>query len=461
MAAALTEGSRVAYKGVNRPVEGTILTVIREAAAAAENAAGIDSDLRFVLDCTVRAADEAVANTPNLLPVLAQAGKVDSGGKGLYFILQGMQRALLGESLTETEEPAAEPLPLPARPAAPARPSKGQRELPPVVYGFDVQFLVEGSHLDIDAIRARITDMGDCPLVEGDDSLVKVHVHVPNPGVPLSYAVSLGFITDVVVENMDDMEIPQMPAGYDPVPPRFRSIDLGVPAEAEPDVISGPIEGPGIVAVVPGAGLGQVFRSLGTHIVVPGGQTMNPSTQELFQAIQRLPVSEVILLPNNGNVTMAAQQAQALVGADKSVAVVASKSVPQGIAALLALSPHADLQRNVQAMSEALKCVQTGEITVAVQDAHFDGIQVRAGDIIGLLEDILSATGPSSEDVVKTLLGQMHADDLEVITLYYGQPVSSAEAQALLQNLRTIYSNQEIEIVEGGQPHYHYIISAE
>ncbi|MCX7669763.1 MAG: DAK2 domain-containing protein [Anaerolineae bacterium] len=454
-AAALAEGSRIAYKGVNRPVEGTILTVAREAAAAAEEAAQDNPDLTYVLNRTVLAADAAVANTPNLLPVLAQAGKVDSGGKGLFYILEGMLRALRGET-AEAPRPAAVA-------AAAGRPVKGHRPIPPLVYGFDVQFLIEGRGLDVEAIRAQIAAMGDCPLVEGDENLVKVHVHVPNPGVPLSYAVGLGFVTDVVVENMDDMHIPAMPAGHDPTPPRFAT---AAPAAAPllaarpPEPAPSTIEGPAIIAVAPGAGLAEVFKSLGAHAVVSGGQTMNPSTQEFYAAIRALPADQVIILPNNGNVIMAAQQAADLIE-DKTVAVVPSKSVPQGISALLALNPHADLERNVRTMSAALDQVQTGEVTVAVQDAHFDGIEVHAGDIIGLLNDRLTAKGPDSGAVVEELLRQMGADELEIITLYYGEPIKAAEANALKARLRTLYPNQEIEIIEGGQPFYHYIISAE
>ncbi len=480
LAAALTEGSRIAYKGVNRPVEGTILTVIREASAAAENAAELDGDLRFILARTVHAADEAVANTPNLLPVLAQAGKVDSGGKGLFFILEGMYRALIGEAAPEVATPALQAqAPAPSSPAA-ARPSKGQRELPPLVYGFDVQFLVEGKNLDVNAIREHVTAMGDCPLVGGDADLVKVHVHVANPGIPLAYAVSLGFVTDVVVENMDDMHIPEMPAGYDPVPPRFAATAataarLCPPAEdSPPEPVIETVEGPAVVAVAPGPGLAGVFRSLGAHLIVAGGQTMNPSTQELFEAIRRAPSSEVVVLPNNANVIMAAQQAQELIGAEKAVAVVPSKSIPQGISALLALNPRAELDRNALAMTHALDHVQTGEVTVAVQDAHFDppasdspepqggaSVHVQAGDVIGLLNDTLTAKGASSEEVVGQLLDQMDAGSLEVITLYYGQPVTAEQAEALSAELSARYPDQEFEIVNGGQPFYHYIISAE
>ncbi|MGE5603065.1 MAG: DAK2 domain-containing protein, partial [Nitrososphaerales archaeon] len=284
-ATALTEGSKIAYKGVNRPVEGTILTVVREAAAAAEAAVetGVPSgagpraaDLTAVVAQAVIAADRAVANTPNLLPVLAQAGKVDSGGKGLFYILEGIYRELAGLGVTEGgARPIAE---APKAPAAP-RPAKGQRELPPLVHGFDVQFLVEGRNLDVASIRRHITEIGDYPLVEGDDNLVKVHVHVPNPGVPLAYAVSLGFVTDVVVENMDDMSIPDMPPGYDPLPPRFEASSVAEAPSAAPSAMgceTDGIEGIGIVAVAPGEGLAKVFRSLGSHCIVSGGQTMNP-----------------------------------------------------------------------------------------------------------------------------------------------------------------------------------------
>ncbi len=457
-AAALAEGSRIAYKGVNRPVEGTILTVVREAAEAAERAAEADPDLRHVLSRTVYAADVAVANTPRLLPVLAQAGKVDSGGKGLFFILEGMYRALHG---AEGEAPAPQarvrPSPMEAVPAAP-HPSKGRRSIPELVYGFDVQFLLEAPQLDVKAIRSQITAIGDCPLVEGDEHLVKVHVHVPNPGVPLAYAIGLGFVTDVVVENMDDMHIPEMRPGYDPVPPRFETAPGQPPVAPEPAFTA--IDGPGVVVVAPGPGLADVFRSLGAHIVVPGGQTMNPSTQDLYEPIRKLPTDQVIILPNNGNIVMAAQQAQAL-AEDKQVVVIPSKSAPQGISALLALNPHADLNRNVQAMTAALGHVMTGEVTIAVHDAHFDDIEVHVGDIIGLLNDQLTAKGPDSASVVKELLGQMGATDLEIITLYYGQPTSAAEAESLHAELSVLFGAQEIEIVNGGQPFYHYIISAE
>jgi DAK2 domain fusion protein YloV len=458
LATALSEGSRIAYKGVNKPVEGTILTVVRESSVAAESAAQANEDLAFVLAETVKAADRTVANTPNLLPVLAQAGKVDSGGKGLFFILEGIYREVVGLGA----EPGT-PTIAPVEPTGP-RAHKGRRPLPPLLHGFDVQFLVEGPSLDVQAIREAITVMGDCPLVEGDETLVKVHVHVPNPGVPLGYAISLGFVTDVVVENMDDMHLPDMPKGYDPLPPRFETAPAAGPSP-EPEPIgcdTNNIEGPGIIAVAPGDGLARVFRSLGTHCIISGGQTMNPSTQDLLEAIRRIPVADVIILPNNGNILMAASQAQALAtGEGKHVEVVPSKSIPQGISALLALNPHADLTRNLAGMTQAIRQVRTGEVTTAAHNARFHDIEVEAGEIIGLLNDTLTCKGTEPAEVVADLLEQMNAADLEVITLYFGDPVTPTQAKDLREALSAMYPDQEIEVVEGGQPFYHYIISAE
>ena len=264
LAAALKEGSDTAYKGVVKPVEGTILTVIRESADNARRAAAVEHDIEFVLNHTVQAAGEAVEKTPSLLPVLAKAGVVDSGGKGLFFILEGMYKTLRGDRLEVIEELAT------LEPAVAAI-SLDPHNLPPVRYGFDVQFLIWGNDLDVDSIRQRITEMGDCPLVEGTSTLIKVHVHHFDPGVPLAYGVSQGFITDVVVENMDAM------SASGTVPDDVKDELSTAPVQ----VVAHQIDGIGIIAVAPGQGLREVFTSLGVSAVVSGGQTMNPSAQEL------------------------------------------------------------------------------------------------------------------------------------------------------------------------------------
>lgn len=452
----LRRGSETAYKGVVKPVEGTILTVIREAADAGQRALAVDKDMEFVLSRTVQAARESVERTPSLLPVLAKAGVVDSGGKGLSLILEGMLQGFRGQ--------AVEPQPLSMDGIGPvlAGPIEivagterlDPYNLPQLRYGFDVQFLIWGRNLDVTAIRDHVVEMGECPLVEGNSTLVKVHVHVPDPSKPLAYGLSQGFLTDIVVENMDAM----VAAGR--FPDDVNGSDQG-PADV-PAVVAAPEEVPsaiGVIAVVPGHGLREVFESLGVGAVVSGGQTMNPSTQELLQAIEALPNEGVVVLPNNSNVILAAQQAQQL--AHKQVEVVPTRTVPQGISALLAVNMQASLEENVAAMERAMTEIDTGEVTVAVRAASVDGIDVRPGDVIGLLNDTLTTKGETPEQVVLLLLGQMDAHLAEIITVYYGDQIEPAQAEALGAEIGAIYADQDVEVLAGGQPHYHYIVSSE
>lgn len=446
LALGLRRGSDTAYKGVVKPVEGTILTVIRAAADAAQKAAAVEDSVPFVLAHTVQAAGEAVEQTPRLLPVLAKAGVVDSGGKGLFYILEGMQRGLNGESMT----PAAE---LPAAEAPPAL-TLDPYNLPPVRYGFDVQFLLWGAALQVDEIRRWMIENGDFALVEGSSTLVKVHVHVFDPSAPLAYGLRQGFLTDVVVENMDAMAA----AGQTPD-------DVKDELSTAPGHLSllaehvGPI---GVVAVAPGPGLAEVFESLGVGRVISGGQTMNPSIQELWDAVDALPTDEVILLPNNSNIIMAARgAADEAARRGKRVEVVPSRTAPQGISALLAFNLQASLEENVAAMTRALAAIDTGEVTVAVRDAEIDGLAVKTDDVIGLLNDTLTTVATSPEEAVFDLLAQMQAGKAEIITVYYGDQIDAATAEALGARLAGAYPGQEIEVIAGGQPHYHYILSTE
>lgn len=442
MVIGLRRGSDTAYKGVVKPVEGTILTVVREAADAAQRAAAVDRDVRFVLDHTVQAAGEAVSRTPQLLPVLAKAGVVDSGGKGLYYILEGMLRSLQGESLSAATAVEVE---MPQR-----APAIDPFHLPPIRYGFDVQFLIWGVNLSVDSIRQRMTEIGDFALVEGNSTLVKVHVHAFDPSVPLAYGYSQGFLTDLVIENMDAM------AAAGTVPDDVKDMLSTAPGPVK--VLEG-VDGIGVIAVAPGPGLQKVFESLGVSAVVSGGQTMNPSTQELLQAIDALPTDEVILLPNNSNILLAAEQAKGLTA--KRVVVVPSRTVPQGISALLAFNMQASLEENATAMSRAMVHIHTGEVTVAVRDASIDGIDVKAGDVIGMLNGALTTKGSTADEVVLMLLGQMDVSNTEIITIYFGADRPEAAAQALGAEVRRLYPDQEVEVISGGQPHYLYIISAE
>ncbi|HIC88199.1 MAG TPA: DAK2 domain-containing protein, partial [Anaerolineae bacterium] len=405
-------------------------------------AAAMDDDLRFIIGRAVHAADEAVQKTPELLPVLAQAGVVDSGGKGLFFLLEGMYRCLRGELVT------------PVREAAPA--FAGRPEAVVGEYGFDVQFIIQGADLDVDQIRRDITQMGDSVLVVGDSRTVRVHVHSPEPGTPLNYGARLGYMSHIIVENMQAQYEKFVHGVGDGNGPVDHEVTLAPSTVVEDEAVAGQIS---VVAVVPGEGLQRVFKSLGADVIVSGGQTMNPSTEELLKAIESVQNNQVLVLPNNSNVIMAAQQAQQL--SEKQVRVVPSKTIPQGISALLSMNHQADLDRNVELMRAALADVETGEVTTAVRAARFDGIEVQEGDVIGLHNDVLSAKGNTPEDVACTLLEQMHADEAEIITIYYGDSVSAGQAQALADELQELYPHQEVEVVEGGQPHYHYILSVE
>jgi hypothetical protein len=437
LAAALEEGVRTAYKGVIRPVEGTILTVAREAAEEATLAAGRTTDLSVVLERAVRRAWDALARTPDLLPVLAEAGVVDAGGQGLCVILEGMMRALRGEVMGESAAVATTVM----------GPAFAAEAVPEEEYGYDVQFLIVGQNLDVEAIRRDIDAMGTSTLVVGDSETVKVHVHVPDPGVPLSYAVRLGSLRDVVVEDMQ--------AQYREF---VRAREQARPAPAM--MVSGaPPREVGVVAVVSGDGLEKVFMSLGASAVVPGGQTMNPSTEEILRVVESLPTPKVVILPNNGNIILAARQAQEL--SQKEVVVVPTRSIPQGVAALLAFNHQAGLEENAETMERAAREVHTGEVTTATRDASLNGVQVRQGQIIGLQDDQLVVSGDTVDEVVEALLDRMGVADLEIVTLYYGAGVRQEEAEALAARLQEKYPDQTFEVVYGGQPHYFYILSAE
>ena len=433
LAAACREASETAYRGVVKPVEGTILTVARAIADEATRAAEDTEDLVDLLDYMVLAAREAVRLTPSLLPVLAEAGVVDAGGQGLFVILEGMLRFMRGESIAEDME-LVEAVDLIYAELEPGEPE----------YGYDVQFLIMGQDLQVDTIRQRIGEMGECPLVVGESTTVKVHVHVLDPGVPISYGASLGSLRDVVVEDMQ-------------VQYQDFVVQRDIPSDSSPQ----PFQdiGIGIVAVVMGDGLARVFQSLGASAIVQGGQTMNPSTQDLLAAVQDLPAEQVILLPNNKNVILAAEQASKL--SSKTLAVVPSRSIPQGIAALLAVSSQADFEANVTAMASAMADVETGEVTAATRSVTINGLEIADGQVIGLHDGVLKASGATVEEVVQTLLQKMKTAEREIITLYYGEAVSESDANALAELLEQEWPDQEIEVVAGGQPHYFYILSVE
>jgi hypothetical protein len=284
--------------------------------------------------------------------------------------------------------------------------------------------------------------MGECALIVGDSTTIKVHVHAPDPGPAISYGASMGSLSRVIVENMQE---------------QYQGFIMS--KSQAPTAPEQPLSGIGTVTVAPGPGMSKVFESLGASAVVPGGQTMNPSTEDLLQAVERIPTDEVIILPNNKNIVMAAEQAKLL--SEKQIEVVHTVSIPQGIAALLAINYQADLKTNVHLMAEAIESIGTAEITTAVRSAQINGIQVHEGETIGLIDGKLQVKGATPREVALAALAKMKVDEHEIITLYYGEAIDEDTAQELADVVADTYPNQEVEVVDGGQPHYHYILSVE
>jgi DAK2 domain fusion protein YloV len=430
------EARDTAYKGVVRPVEGTILTVARGVAEATEAALKSANDAIDILEVAVKAADEAVESTPDLLPVLKQAGVVDSGGKGLFFILEGMLRHVYGESL-ETPTMTVQPISSMQMKDAMEVVEEGQD------YEVVVDFLPQDD-FDLRKFYGRLEEMGTSIQVGEGEGMYRMHIHVPldKRYEPIDYIMGIGTITKVAMENllaqMDDMQ-------------KGKASRIQF-AAVEPGQIA-------VVAVSPGAGLSKIFASLGVAAVVEGGQTMNPSTQDILNSFENLPTDKIILLPNNKNIVMAANQAKDVTA--KKVAVVPSKTIPQGLAAMLSLQPDAELDAVADKMIKALSTVQTGEITVATRSVEIDGVKVETGQVIALRDGNLVAAAGSVEEGCLALLEKANAEEHELVTLFYGENMTHADANRIADIIRNRYSNLEVEVQEGGQPHYQFIISVE
>lgn len=447
LAVALEEASRLAYRAVLKPVEGTILTVVRESAEAAKSSAQRGDDLVGLMQEVVIAARMSVARTPDLLPTLKQAGVVDSGGQGFCTILEGIWRYIRGEAVhLDAAETAAL---FPAAPASNDAHTKKGRVTIEEEFGYEVVFLLSGENMDVDRIRQTIIDMGGVStVVAGDEKMLKVHTHVPWPGKILDYGVSLGSLLDINIENLQEQSLTY--AAESEAEHAADSEDYAA-SSLTPDLAT--------IAVVSGTGFEKVFQGLGVSAIVPGGQTMNPSTEELLAAVNAVAARQVIILPNNGNVILTARQVGNLT--DKEVYVVPSDTMPQGISALLACNFEADFATNCQSMSEAATNTQTAEITTAVRTVHIGGVRVREGDYIGLINGNLTIAGQNIDDVIRDTLQRMHIDRYEILTLYFGEDITAHEAQETAKRIKGQYSHMEIEVVDGGQPYYAYILSVE
>ncbi|HYP40052.1 MAG TPA: DAK2 domain-containing protein [Chloroflexia bacterium] len=445
----LAAATTTAYRAVLKPVEGTILTVMRETADGAKAAASSLNSYSYVLNETVKASKASVARTPTLLAKLREAGVVDAGGQGLYVLLDGIRRYAEGEDL---ETSAVEGSSGPA-----AEMEMGHAHVEHGEYGYCTNFLLIGQGWNFDEVRERIASYGDSAVIVGDDRVIKVHIHTETPGTVLDYACALGSLRQIGITNMQDQheEFLEMHADGSSGAPVTSDI-AGPGDDAGTGVAQGRIA---VLAVAAGPGLVKTFRSMGATAIIEGGQTMNPSTEDILKLVESVPQDEVILLPNNGNIIMSARQTQSLT--KKRVMVVPTDTIPQGMSALIAFNYEADLEANAKAMEAAASQVETAEITRAVRDATVNGIAVKAGEVIGLLNNTLVATGKECEEVAWDLLERMGASDRELITIYWGGDLAEGEAEAFCEQVRERYSGAEVELVHGGQPFYDYIISAE
>jgi hypothetical protein len=434
LARALSEASQAAYEGLVNPVEGTILTVLHDSANAAEAAAKANPrNLIKTLDTAVEAARGSVANTPNLLPVLREAGVVDAGGQGLYVLLEGALLYLKGETdALKQRKPQLIPTSAPLALGITQMPAEVE-----VPYGYCINFLLEGQNLNLKKIKENLKKKGQSLVITGNNSKIKVHLHSFKPGEIIDYATKQGVLHQIKIDNMDDQYAEFIKMQRKRLPP----LDTA------------------IVAIAPGEGLFKVFKSLGATIIIPGGQTMNPSVRELLEAVNSAPSNNVILLPNNKNIIVAASQVQSLTS--KNVKVVPTKTIPQGISALLSFNYDMNLEKNASTMEEAMKMVKSIEITKSVRESQINGMNIKKGEFIAVLDDKeLLASGKKVKDVITNALDKAEVKNAELVSIYYGAETKPDEAEKIASEIQDEFS-VEVETVQGGQPYYNYIISVE
>jgi DAK2 domain fusion protein YloV len=434
MADSFMEGSNTAYKAIMKPTEGTILTVIRETAEFAVKEKDKHADLIEFFELLIKKANEVLDKTPDLLPVLKNAGVVDAGGKGLICIFDGMLHALKTNSVLMLVEGA----------------SHGDDEQPMVqeyystediTFGYCTEFFIKTESIDLERYKDTLRDMGDSQVVVGGAGIVKVHIHTNNPGKVLEMALEHGELSKIKIDNMREqhrellVEIPTAPA-----------------LAAEPQKY-------GVVAVAMGEGIAGIFKDLGVDEIIEGGQTMNPSTEDIVKCINKINAENIIILPNNSNIILAANQAKSL--SDKNVIVAATKTIPQGIAALMALDFDKIPEDNTKKIEKSIGSVKTGLITYAVRNSTYDDINIEEGNILGLVEGKINSVAETVPEVFKQLLEKMVDEDSSLVSIYYGKETSKEEAEMLAAYVQETYPECEVDMHFGGQPLYYYIISVE
>lgn len=442
---AFQKAVETAYKAVMKPKEGTILTVARGMADKILDLSTEIDDLEELLDKVIKYGDEVLEHTPDLLPVLKQAGVVDSGGQGLMQIMKGAYDALMGKEI-DYEAVASQ-----GGPSGSSEVSAQGLEEKEIKFGYCTEFIVM-LEKPYDAakeaeFKAYLESIGDSIVLVSDGEIVKVHVHTNHPGLAFEKGLTFGSLTRMKVDNMREEHQERVIA----------NAEKAAKEQAKKDE---PKKKYGFISVSAGEGLSEIFKSLGVDYIIEGGQTMNPSTEDMLNAIDKVNAENVFIFPNNSNIILAANQAQSIVE-DKNIIVIPTKTIPQGISALIAYSEEASPEENTEAMTEEIVNIKSGSVTYAVRDTEIDDKTIKQGDIMGIGDKTILSVGQNIQDVTKDMIEQLAGDDAELISIYYGSDVTEEDANALAKAVEAVYPDVDVEVNYGGQPIYYYILSVE
>ena len=445
LAKACERATATAYKAVMKPKEGTILTVAKGISRKAEELAETTEDLEVFIPEVIKYAEEVLAQTPEMLPVLKEAGVVDSGGQGLLEVIHGAYDAFLGKEIDYAATEASGGTKM-------VKPS--QQAEADIKFGYCTEFIImtekEFTDKNEAEFKAYLESIGDSIVCVADDDIVKIHVHTNDPGLAIQKALTYGQLSRMKIDNMREEHQEKL----------IKDAEKAAAQQASEKKKKEPRKPVGFIAVSIGEGMNGIFRELGADYIIEGGQTMNPSTDDMLSAIDEVNADHIFILPNNKNIILAANQAQSLTD-DKDIIVIPTKTVPQGITAIISYMPEADVDTNIEALEEAIKNVKTGQVTYAVRDTHIDDKEIHEGDIMGIGDRGILAVGQSVEETTKEMLAQLVDEESELISLYFGQDVLEEDAENFAQEVEELYPDVDVDVHMGGQPIYYYVLSVE
>ena len=445
LAKACERATATAYKAVMKPKEGTILTVAKGISRKAEELAETTEDLEVFIPEVIKYAEEVLAQTPEMLPVLKEAGVVDSGGQGLLEVIHGAYDAFLGKEIDYAAIEASGGTKM-------VKPS--QQAEADIKFGYCTEFIImtekEFTDKNEAEFKAYLESIGDSIVCVADDDIVKIHVHTNDPGLAIQKALTYGQLSRMKIDNMREEHQEKL----------IKDAEKAAAQQASEKKKKEPRKSVGFIAVSIGEGMNEIFRELGADYIIEGGQTMNPSTDDMLSAIDEVNADHIFILPNNKNIILAANQAQSLTD-DKDIIVIPTKTVPQGITAIISYMPEADVDTNIEALEEAIKNVKTGQVTYAVRDTHIDDKEIHEGDIMGIGDRGILAVGQSVEETTKEMLAQLVDEESELISLYFGQDVLEEDAENFAQEVEELYPDVDVDVHMGGQPIYYYVLSVE